>query len=231
MNIRDRIAKLLALSESPNEHEAKAALLKARELMATHKLRPEDVLDAKEQKVIRKTIRASCTKMTNKWAVELSAVIAPHYCCKAYYSRIKRTKTATIGFIGLEDDYEVCSRIFLYAYDYILAHCQELRQKYKKIYSGTQLRELCNAYGAGFAAGLYEAFQSQNKQHEEDWGLVLTVPQEVEKAAASLRNGGVYANLNPGNFRNFSAQGYEDGKNFHPETSLEQTENPTSLCG
>ena len=77
MNIRDRIAKLLALSESPNEHEAKAALLKARELMATHKLRPEDVLDAKEQKVIRKTIRASCTKMTNKWAVELSAVIAP----------------------------------------------------------------------------------------------------------------------------------------------------------
>ena len=99
MNIRDRIAKLLALSESPNEHEAKAALLKARELMATHKLRPEDVLDAKEQKVIRKTIRASCTKMTNKWAVELSAVIAPHYCCKAYYSRIKRTKTATIGLI------------------------------------------------------------------------------------------------------------------------------------
>ena len=32
-NIRDKIAGLLALSESPNEHEAKAALLKARELM------------------------------------------------------------------------------------------------------------------------------------------------------------------------------------------------------
>ena len=29
---------------------------------------------------------------------------------------------------------------------------------------------------------LYESFQSQNKQHEEGWGLVLTVPQEVEKA-------------------------------------------------
>ena len=143
----------------------------------------------------------------------------------------KAHKNGNHRFIGLEDDYEVCSRIFLYAYDYILAHCQELRQKYKKIYSGTQLRELCNAYGAGFAAGLYESFQSQNKQHEEGWGLVLTVPQEVEKAAASLRNGGVYANLNPGNFRSFSAQGYEDGKNFHPETSLEQTENPTSLCG
>ena len=230
MNIRNRIAKLLALSESTNEHEAKAALLKACELMAAHKLHPEDVLDAKEQKVVRKTVRATCTKMTNKWAVELSAVIADHYCCKAYYSRAKHTKTATIGFIGLEDDYEICSRIFLYAYDYILAHCQELRQKYQKIYTGTQLRELCNAYGTGFTSGIHEVFQDQDRQHEEGWGLILTVPQEVEKVAASLRHDKCYANLNPGNFRNFSIQGYEDGKNFHPDSSLEQTEKQTSLC-
>ena len=42
-NIKDKIAKLLALAESPNENEAKAALLKARELMAEHdgiKMRP-----------------------------------------------------------------------------------------------------------------------------------------------------------------------------------------------
>ena len=37
-NIKDKIAKLLALAESPNENEARAALLKARELMAEHKL-------------------------------------------------------------------------------------------------------------------------------------------------------------------------------------------------
>ncbi len=230
MDIRDRIAKLLALSESPNEHEAKAALLKARELMVAHKLRPEDILDVKKQEVIRKTVRATCTKMTNKWAVELSAVIASHYCCRAYYTRKKNTKTATIGFIGLKDDYEVCSCIYLYAYDYILAHCQELHKKYKKIYTQTQLRELCNAYGAGFTSGLCEALQRQDRQHEKGWGLVLTVPQEVEKAVASLRTDKCYANLNPGNFRNFSMQGYEDGKNFHPETSLEQPERPDTLC-
>ena len=37
-NIKDTIAKLLALSGSPNEHEARAALLKARGLMAKYKL-------------------------------------------------------------------------------------------------------------------------------------------------------------------------------------------------
>ena len=41
-NIKDKIAKLLALAESPNEAEAKAALLKARELMAKNKLTPKE---------------------------------------------------------------------------------------------------------------------------------------------------------------------------------------------
>lgn len=38
MDIEKKIRKLLALSESPNEFEAQAALLKARQLMAEYKL-------------------------------------------------------------------------------------------------------------------------------------------------------------------------------------------------
>ena len=38
--IKDKLTRLLALSQSPEEEEAKAALLKARELMAKHKLQP-----------------------------------------------------------------------------------------------------------------------------------------------------------------------------------------------
>lgn len=38
IDYKEKIKKLLALSESSNEHEAKAALLKARELMAEHNL-------------------------------------------------------------------------------------------------------------------------------------------------------------------------------------------------
>ena len=37
MDIEKKIRKLLALSESPNEFEAQAALLKARQLMAEYK--------------------------------------------------------------------------------------------------------------------------------------------------------------------------------------------------
>ena len=42
-DIKDKIAKLLALAESPNENEAKLALLKARKLMAKHKLSEKDI--------------------------------------------------------------------------------------------------------------------------------------------------------------------------------------------
>lgn len=84
IDVKDKIAKLLALADSSNEHEAKAALLKARQLMAEHKLRPEEIAPKENVKVIRRTVGITCTKMTNAWAVQLSAVVAEHYCCKAY---------------------------------------------------------------------------------------------------------------------------------------------------
>ena len=45
---KEKIKKLLALAESPNEHEAKAALLKARQLMAEHKIAEAELKDGDE---------------------------------------------------------------------------------------------------------------------------------------------------------------------------------------
>ena len=53
MDIKDRIQKLLALSVNPNENEAKAALLKAQELMAKHKLSMADFETAPESEVVQ----------------------------------------------------------------------------------------------------------------------------------------------------------------------------------
>ena len=48
---KDKIRKLLALAQSPEEAEAKAALLRARELMAPHKLSEADFVEEKKQAV------------------------------------------------------------------------------------------------------------------------------------------------------------------------------------
>lgn len=67
MDYKDKIRKLLALAESLSEHEAKAALLKARQLMAEHKLRPEDIEPAKNKKLINREIDVTCTKQKGAW--------------------------------------------------------------------------------------------------------------------------------------------------------------------
>ena len=51
MNYKVKIKKLLALAESPVEAESRAALLKARELMARHKLSERDLKDEGGQEV------------------------------------------------------------------------------------------------------------------------------------------------------------------------------------
>ena len=74
MDIEKKIRKLLALSESPNEFEAQAALLKARQLMAEYKLTEAELHEGnKKVKTIKTSI--SCTKQTNFWIFTLSTVI------------------------------------------------------------------------------------------------------------------------------------------------------------
>lgn len=74
--ITEKIAKLLALAESPYEEEAKAALLQARRLMAEHKLMPEDIEPQANKKVIQECVGVTCTKLSSPWTVYLSTLIA-----------------------------------------------------------------------------------------------------------------------------------------------------------
>ena len=124
-DVKEKIAMLLNLaSNNPSEGEARAALLKARELMAKHKLRPEECQKTEKTKVIRELLDVTCTAMTNPWAVSLSAVIAEHYCCCAYRNHKKGCQTQAIGMVGLEGDFEIAKRIFLYAYDCVTSACK-----------------------------------------------------------------------------------------------------------
>lgn len=161
-DIRDKIAKLLALADSPSEAEARAALLKARELMAKHKLRPEEIKKAENVKVIKETIGVSCTGMTDPWMPNLTAVIAGHYCCCSFRQTIKGKKTKHIGLVGLEDDFAICKSVVLYAIDCIQATKKEIAAENKGL-PQTYIRKMCNAYGWGFIYGLQQAFKDQDQ--------------------------------------------------------------------
>lgn len=222
MNIKDKIAKLLALAESPNENEARVALLKARELMAQFKLRPEECSKDTNIKVRKELVDVQVSKTKYHWAIDLSAIIAEHYCCRAWRTHLKGGRMYRIGFVGLEDDFEVCKRIFLYAFD-CAKRCADDIFNNADYYNGTYRRSLAEAYGKGFVSGLMSAFRRQDVDKGQEWGLVLVVPQVVEDVMATMGKGKVFKRqeIEDKRQRDALARGFIDGEKFDPSTKLE----------
>lgn len=118
-NYKEKIKKLLALARSNNEHEARAAILKAREIMARYKLTEADLEEKGNRKI--KTINTGIvyTSRTGLWITHLQKVIAENYCCTTSVGRITKQKME-VHFTGFEDDLEICNEVFQYAVDTVL---------------------------------------------------------------------------------------------------------------
>ena len=71
----NKIENLIRLSSSNNEHEARAAMMKARELMAKYHIRMEDVSPEEKKS---ETVEAATTleKFRETWVSDLAGVIA-----------------------------------------------------------------------------------------------------------------------------------------------------------
>ena len=211
--ISEKIARLLALASSPYQAEDKEALLKARQLMAEHKLRPEDINPQENSRVIRAHTGVSTTKLSTPWAVSLASIIADRYCCRSFHTTWKGRKTAEIGFAGLEDDFKACKLAFRYAHSYIMSSCRKIKKDAHGWHTAVQIRQMCHSYGWGFCAGLERAFEAQTEQHQE-WGLVMAVPKAVEESMSDMKMV-TYAKPQKGGWDDrYLAMGFQDGKDF-----------------
>lgn len=223
INYKAKIKKLLALAESPVEAEAQAALLKAREMMAKHKLSERDLKDASKQEVKDIELEITCSKRRDPWIVNLSGVIAENYCCKGYRRHSPGSQTQRIGFIGFEDDVEICVAVFKYAVDCVLERVKEIRKEYKQQGLGADyIKKMCDSYGYGFVHGTNKAFKEQQEEKKQEWGLVLVMPKEVQEAAAHWSQHEFKARTARVENLHISAfnSGYADGKRFDPKHRL-----------
>lgn len=220
-NYREKIRKLLALAESPNEHEAKAALLKARQLMAEHKLTEAELKDVERKEVKNVLTDITCSKRRNPWIVDLSAVIGENYCCRGYRTHGYGRQTQEIGFVGFEDDVEICVEIFKYAVDCALSGIKQIKRE-NSCYSSKYTKRLSDSFGCGFSRGISEAFEKQQEKNEAGWGLVLVIPKEVEEATQDWKSEAFQARtaeeISAGAYR----VGYYEGKEFDPARRLQE---------
>lgn len=214
MNYKEKIAKLLALSASPCQAEAEAALAKAHELMAEHKLteaecRPEGT------KIGEVGSRITYSLRRDDWVAPLSCVIAEHFLCRSLDICKRGKQTRRISFYGYLEDAEVCVRIFEYAVDCL--H-DELR-KVARIYDGADdMRIIKQSYADGFISGVDSALERQKKKEKEEYGLVLVTPPEVNAYVDGLK----LASFKEHDIdERFWAKGFFDGRKFSPQTKLE----------
>lgn len=221
MDYKEKIKKLLALAESPNMHEAKAALLKARRLMAEHKISEEQIKEAERQDVVDIHTHVTCSKRREPWIVSLSTIIGMNYCCQAYRMLPRGKQTYTICFIGLREDAEVCAAVFEYAVDSVRAVLSNIKRNY---FAGDSqyAREQCDGYGYGFTRGVYEMFQKQQQENESEWGLVLSIPSEVKETVKNFEKKDFSARTAEQLSKNAFCEGREDGRMFDPTKRLQE---------
>lgn len=224
MDYKSKIRKLLSLSTSSNVEEAKAALLKARQLMAEHKIYESD-LDIQNQKIVEVETKYTANSRRDPWLSQLSACIAEHYCCRSIRIYKDHAQTFTICIVGFQEDAWLCTDIFGYAVDSIHSHTNTLKCNLAKtgLYTGKYITRECNSYGIGFLHGLATAYNIQNIEHPE-WGLVLVTPSEISEYLKSYDIAtDVLQKAQSDIQKNSYKDGYNDGLRFDPNHRVKET--------
>lgn len=208
--IIDKIDKLLRLSRSDNENEARAAMVKAQELIAKHNISREELGQEEERQVVTMTSQA----FGEEWVQMVAGVIASNFRCRAL-TLMMYSGNFKIRFFGFYKDAVVCINIFQYAIKVIRKRFGTLRAIYESVdrkFGGDEKF----SYVTGFCAGLQKNFDEQ-KQNDNQFALALVVPEEVNNFVDSIpgveQSNFQEPKLNKAH-RLLQQNGYIDGKAF-----------------
>lgn len=214
-DIKEKIKKLLSLAESPNENEAKAALLKAKQLMMEYKISDVDIEDKGELTHLTCNDIKWTTDSGDIWMNKLCTLLAENYCCVAAWITYKGTRTHTLQITGLGADAEICKKSIEFAIGFIKGTIKVLQRRMKS----HNPKSIAHSYAEGFIMGLEFELEEQKEEHPE-WGLMVVNPKEVEDYKNSLGDKSVRtkkSNFNPAAY----ARGQMDGKEFISKKALE----------
>lgn len=191
--VMEKIQKLLALSESDNEHEAVSASLMAQKLLAKYNLSIEEINGGEEEATIEET-RAD-VGTGNKWKYTLADIIARNYRCKDYFHGNK-----TIVFRGYRQDVLIARRVYVY----LFSVCKRLAGAYAKKVREEQWTAagVQNSFAAGFIAGVDGELSKQCRE------LMIITPQAVEKEFEEFAKG--FGTINS-NVAVMNGTAYEEG--------------------
>lgn len=208
------IKKVLELSKNnPSEEEAKAAALKAQELLAKYHIDMSEVEDIDISKV-ENIVEVSVNVPSKKWKYKLAQIVADNFRCKHFYYG-----KSTVVFYGHKTDAEVAAETYKYLFDMgNRAAGREVDKVFAK--TGTSAG-VYNSFVVGFCDGVSDALGKQCT------ALMLVVPKDVTesynektKNFKSMHCGAITTRAND-SCRNAYTKGKEKGKEAIGSRQLE----------
>lgn len=185
-----RVKSLLKVAEGEaNMEESHTAFLQAQKMMVKYGVDPSDITDDEEIKEVL-TKGASEYKRLYWWERRLAQIVAKNFRCKIYYSgryiEGKSQIQRQIRFMGVEKDVELANAMFSLVVDAIQFYTNRyIKENGIGVLQHTN--RLKNDYMLGFIDGLERKFEEQVQ--EQEWGLVLVIPKEVEEKYEEIVTG------------------------------------------
>ena len=215
------INKLLRLSNSSNEHEAKLALEKAYTLMLKYDISKDDVGEPVGE-VIEYETSIYYTAYKNSYLCTLACNIAEFYRCVSYASITHKSQKMTIVLMGTKDDCKIAESVMLFIKSHVDKWFNEYRRENRDKYTSKYLQATRNNYGDGFTKGVIELLEQKRKFVEQEWGLVVITPQEAIDYKETLDK----EFFKTDSFdTNGILEGYLDGKNANLEKHITYSRN------
>ena len=197
-DILRRIQRLLALTESPEKHEAISAARMAQKLMTRYNISMDEIGQTTERElcaVINKN------EDMDPWGIRLANVVANNFCCKMMV-----IGGAQIAFFGYNEDIAVANEVF----GFLCRAASDNAGRLLRSYPVRQKKILFDTYMKAFIDGVESALG------EGSTALALVVPEEVEREFNQLmQEMGVNkrsCNMIVATDAKVIGQGYEDGR-------------------
>lgn len=165
-NIADKIQKLLALAgNNSNESEAKAALLKAQELMAQYNIDMDGLHQEASIKYEFIVTKVKAHKLNNS----LASIIAGSFACKTIIFNGK------LSMFGREDNSKAAASALEFAHKVMVNGGNKATREAGIQPGHTGAAHYYNSYCMGFLHGLKAALDAQTV------ALAVVVPEDVNK--------------------------------------------------
>jgi hypothetical protein len=173
--IAERIARLLALAESPNVHEAEAAMAAAQRLLLKHNL---ELRDARTAQGYAWRHLGKPTGRTTEAERVLSLLLGKHFFVEAIWIPVYRPLEGKRGSIleicGTPENVEIAE----YVHGYLIATAERLWREHKTKH-GIRFDRDRRTFLAGVMTGMSEKLGRESKKAEEA-GLVWIADGDLE---------------------------------------------------